>query len=197
MRSVRSTVTIALASAVLGIGAAPASAAAPSSDAEAYCESSGGQVQLRQPTYGTNNDRSSWVALGEPVAVCRFAADDEAHSKIHVDLVTLSSPQPTLAALAYLAKLPIPTATGGANPAAVFCSDLGGTSTFGLGVAGGGLVLADAPADEHEVVAPCTFADGSFIDDWGIAYYADGTIRGTDLAELFRFDPTTIPNIYG
>jgi hypothetical protein len=35
----------------------------------------------------------------------------------------------------------------------------------------------------------CFFADGSAIDAFGIFYYADDAIRGTDLAPLFRYQP--------
>jgi hypothetical protein len=35
----------------------------------------------------------------------------------------------------------------------------------------------------------CFFADGSAIDEFGILYYADGTVRGADLAPLFRYQP--------
>jgi hypothetical protein len=35
----------------------------------------------------------------------------------------------------------------------------------------------------------CFFADGSAIDEFGIFYYADGTVRGADLAPLFRYQP--------
>jgi hypothetical protein len=35
----------------------------------------------------------------------------------------------------------------------------------------------------------CLFADGSAIDEFGIFYYASGTVRGADLAPLFRYQP--------
>jgi hypothetical protein len=35
----------------------------------------------------------------------------------------------------------------------------------------------------------CFFADGSAIDESGIYYYANGAVRGTDLAPLFRYQP--------
>ena len=46
------------------------------------------------------------------------------------------------------------------------------------------------------MVAPCTFADGSMIDDWGIAYYSNGTIRGKDLSTVFRFDVNAVPRVF-
>ena len=43
----------------------------------------------------------------------------------------------------------------------------------------------------------CVFPDGSAIDEWGIAYYASGVIRGVDLAPLFRSDVEDYPPIFG
>lgn len=170
--------------------------APPASPGAAACEQHGGTVQERQPTFGTNNDESTWVLLGDPVEVCRFqTVDDDAKSRIYVDLVSISSSNPTLAALAYLAKKPLPDTTGGANPASAGCAALGGTTAFGAGVSGGGLVNKDDPDDV--VFSPCTFADGSFIEEWGIAYYSAGTVRGIDLATVFAFDQSDLPNVFG
>jgi putative hemolysin len=161
------------------------------SPAAAYCVEKGGTVQSRQATYGTNNDEASWVPFGDPVDVCRFQTlGDADDSRIYVDLVTLYSENPTLAALAYLAKTPIPDDAQG-NPATALCTAIGGAINYGTGANGGGLVNKDDPIDV--VFAPCVFADGSFIEEWGIAYYADGTVRGIDLADVFRFDPSTAP----
>jgi len=162
-------------------------------DAAAYCVQNGGEIQERQPTFGTNDDESTWVELGDPVQTCRFrtGAGDSA-TAIYVDPVTLFSQRPTLAALAYLAKAPLPEVAP-ANPASQLCVDLGGAVAYGASADGGGLVLKDDPI---EVVAVCTFADGSFIDEWGIAYYTDGTVRGADLAPMFRFDTTQLPPVF-
>jgi hypothetical protein len=35
----------------------------------------------------------------------------------------------------------------------------------------------------------CFFADGSAIDEFGLFYAASGTVRGADLAPLFRYQP--------
>ena len=34
------------------------------------------------------------------------------------------------------------------------------------------------------------------IDEWGIAYYSNGTVRGIDLSKVFRFDVATAPNFF-
>ncbi len=159
--------------------------------AKAYCTQKGGTVQQRQPTYGTNGPQSDWLPLGAPIDVCRFQADDEAHSRIYLDFATLYSTNPTLAALAYLSKTPIPSTAGGANPATALCVKLGGAPNFGSGVEGGGFVNTGDPDDV--VFDPCTFADGSFIEEWGIAYYASGAVRGADLSKLFRFTAPKTP----
>lgn len=171
----------------------PAASTPRSSDAaSAYCSDHGGTVEERQPFAGTNNDRSQWLELAGQMTMCRFVAKDE--SRIYVDVDTLAAEQPSLAAAAYLAKVPV-TSTGGANPAAVGCSDLGGTSSFGTqSASGGGWVNDDDPA--FTVVDMCVFADGSAIDEWGITYYSNGTVRGVDLAPLFRFDASTASVLY-
>ncbi|HEY5881951.1 MAG TPA: hypothetical protein VIU11_23790 [Nakamurella sp.] len=95
-------------------------------------------------------DQSQWLALGGSATMCRFQADDEAKSRIYVDLTTLSLTDPTLAGLAYLSKVPMPASSGGANPATGYCSDeLHASSSFGGGAAGGGWV---AEADPDDVV---------------------------------------------
>jgi putative hemolysin len=163
--------------------ATPSAAATASGAGATACTRSGGTVQSRQPTYGTNGPEASWIELGDPIDVCRWKAKDG--SRIYTDLVTISSSKPTLAALAYLAKVQPPENTNGANPASLLCTKLGGASDFGTSLDGGGLVARNDPDDQ--VVDPCTFADGSFIEEWGIAYYAAGDVRGTDLTKVFAF----------
>ena len=42
---------------------------------------------------------------------------------------------------------------------------------------------------DFPVVAMCVFPDGSMIDEWGLAYHSDGTVRGIDLALEFVYRP--------
>jgi hypothetical protein len=56
-------------------------------------------------------------------------------------------------------------------------------------------VATDDPIDQ--VVAMCVFPDGSMIDEWGIAYMSDGTVRGADLSSLFRSAGQTYPPFFG
>ena len=163
--------------------------------AAAHCRDTGGTVQLRQPTFNTNNDESTWIELGEPVEVCRYQmGEGQASTRIYADLATIYADKPTLAALAYLAKKPLPSQTNGANPASVGCTALQGASQFGTSLNGGGLVAEGDPDDV--VVTPCTFADGSFVEEWGIAYYSAGDIRGKDLKTVFRFNTDELPPVF-
>jgi putative hemolysin len=164
---------------------------AQAGEAAAYCTAKGGSIESGQPTYGTNNDAAQWVPLGYPITLCKFKATDG--SRIYLDLATLYSPQPTLAALAYLSKTKVPANAKG-NPADALCTALGGAGNYGAGANGGGLAMADNTDDP--VIAVCTFADQSFIDQWGIAYYSNGTIRGADLSALFRFDAAKAPSVF-
>ncbi len=173
-------------------------AAAQSEDeleaARAYCDSVGGMVVERQATWNTNaSDQGQWVDFGRSMEVCRFQAEDE--SRISVDIWTLYKETPSLAAAAYLSQTPMADELPPGNPATYHCAELGGSSQWGSGAAGGGWVWLDAPIDI--VLAMCVFPDGSAIDEWGIAYYADGTVRGEDLAPLFRWDPEDVPPIFG
>ena len=176
---------------------APALAAATASDdlaaARDYCTSVGGAVQTRRATWNTNTDESQWLDLGRSLEVCRFKADDG--SRIYVDLVTLDAETPTLASAAYLARVPMRGDLPPGNPATWYCADLDGSSQWGTGAAGGGWANSDDPDDI--IVDLCVFPDGSAIDEWGLAYHSDGTIRGADLATLFRADTTSFPPIFG
>ena len=42
----------------------------------------------------------------------------------------------------------------------------------------------------------CLFSDLSAIDQWGIAYYSGDIVRGTDLADVFRFDTDEVPAFF-
>lgn len=177
-------------------GSGSATAAPSAASLEKYCTQSGGQVQGRNPYWNTNGDQSVWLALGGSATMCRFQADDEAKSRIYVDLTTLGSTEPTLAGLAYLSKVPMPSASGGGNPATAYCStELNASSSFGGGAAGGGWVNLTDPDDV--VVSLCVFPDGSFIDEWGLAYHSAGDVRGQDLATVMKYRPSgALPPVF-
>jgi putative hemolysin len=179
-------------------GATTTTATVPGIDlaaARTYCTSKGGTVQTRQATWGTNNPQAQWQSLGRSVDTCRFQTlGDNDSSRIYVDLISLYSEGPTLASVAYLSKVPTKSTTAG-NPATANCAALAGSSQFGTGAAGGGWVNKDDPVDA--VVNLCVFPDQSFIDEWGITYYAGGIVRGIDLAKVFRYQPTQVPAFFG
>jgi putative hemolysin len=197
LRTSHSLMALATVSLSILLAAAPPAAGSGTSDVDAardYCTSVGGEVQERQATWNTNSDESQWVDLGRSMELCRFKADDEAGSRIYVDLLTLWSESPSLAAAAYLAKVPMSDEPPPGNPASFYCADLGGSSQWGTGAAGGGWTNLDDPDDL--VVAMCVFPDGSTIDEWGIAYYSGDVVRGADLAPLFRADTSTFPPMF-
>ena len=97
-----------------------------------------------------------------------------------------------MAGLAYPSKVPSTATPSEGNPATVDCGKLGGSSIFGsVGASGGGWVNKSDPADE--IVGLCVFPDLSFIDEWGIAYYSGGVVRGIDLATVMAYQPSGPP----
>lgn len=149
-------------------------------EAAKYCVSNGGEVELRTPYYGTNNPNP--LRLDGSRYFCQFTAADG--SRIHLLLTTLYSTQPTLAALAYYAKVPLGSSCNG-NPASCYCSLLGGTDLFGgINLAGGAWVLKGSVDEDLEA---CIFPDLSSIDSWGLAYHSSGIIRGKNLAKVLRY----------
>lgn len=176
----------------------PTNSIPSATDAERHCVDKGGVVEERQPTFGTNEDPALWVPMGETVKLCSFQTlGDADDSRIYVDLVTISASTPTLAALAYLSKAQLPDEFTG-NPATALCAQLGGSSTYGPGAGGGGLISVEDPENpDLWTVAACVFPDRSFIDEWGIAYYGAGEIRGIDLTTVFQFDQTRLPPVFG
>ena len=200
----RSSAVVSMVAALLMAGAVPALAQSPAAEpsfttidisgARSVCEEKTGQVQVREAMFGTNDAPSSWIDLGRSIELCRFEAEDG--STIYVDTGTLASKTPTLASVAYLSSVPMAEYDPSAgNPATTYCADLGGSSTFGAGASGGGWVNTSDPVDV--TVNMCVFPDGSMIDEWGLAYHSDGTIRGTDLSLEFAYQPTDgLPPIF-
>ena len=174
-------------------------AAIDTAAAEKYCTDQGGVLVDRVATWNANADPSAWLELAGRMRLCEFEmGEGDATTRISVDLVTLSSEEPTLAGLAYLSKVP-PTLPkqSSANPAAHNCMQgLAGTSQFGnTPASGGGWVDETQPT--FVVMSLCMFADGSAIDEWGITYYANGDVRGADLATKMRYQPDgSLPNVF-
>jgi putative hemolysin len=154
--------------------------------AEAYCISTGGLVESRVPVYGTNGPSSSWLWLGGGAEFCQYTSASDG-SRIHVELTTLYTTKPTLAALAYYN----PPAYNGGNgaPGSIYCSQLGGTDLFGGINAAGGAWVSVGGIDR--LLDSCMFPDGSMIDSYGLFYWSAGIVRGINLSTVLKY-----PNPY-
>lgn len=174
---------LALAASALAMDAAAQADPAPAE----WCAEHAGTVVDRYPASQATTDAP--VALGAPVRFCEFTGGegaDPSDSHISIRLETLASDQPSMAAAAYLTKPEMAESGGSANPASVYCADLGGAELGGeLAPDGGWVNLEDAT----DVIQMCVFPDLSIIDSWGLAYHTMGTIRGADLEPLFRWHP--------
>jgi len=154
--------------------------AANTANAAHHCIKNGGVVQTRIPTYGTNGGDP--LTLAGSADFCQFTSQKDG-SQINVLLSTLETKQPTLAALAYYAQVPMGSCNG--NPGSCYCTLLGGTDLFGgINAAGGGWVLN---TDPNDVLEACVFPDMSSIDSWGLAYHSAGIVRGMNLAKALRY----------
>jgi len=172
-----------------GAGSAVADEGSDLSKAATHCVKWGGEVDDREPYYNTNDDPQNWFRLDGSRQFCKFTSKKDG-SRIFVLLSTLYSEQPTLAALAYYAEVPISGSCNG-NPASCYCSQLGGSDLFGgINAAGGGWVKKSDPVDT--VLEACIFPDMSSIDSWGLTYHSFGIIRGRNLDKALRY-----PNPYG
>ncbi|HET7828806.1 MAG TPA: hypothetical protein VFL03_04550 [Candidatus Limnocylindrales bacterium] len=176
--------------------ASPASGG--TSSAEQYCTDKGGILTPRRAAWNTNQDESAWLLLATTQTFCEFTdGTGDSETRISVDLTTLSSETPTLAAIAYLSRIRTTSPPqASANPAEYSCqNDFDGATYFGNSAAGGGWTDPSQPV--FVVMIPCTFADGSSIDAFGLWYHANGVIRGADLAPLMAYQPgNDLPAVY-
>jgi hypothetical protein len=175
-------------------GGSVSASASPDADlaaAKAYCTEKGGMLVDRVATWNTNADPQAWLPLAGRMTLCEFQSTEDGNTtRISVDLVTLSSEQPTLASLAYLSDVRTTQPPQvGQNPAQWSCiNDFWGAAAFGTaGAAGGGWVAADEPV--FTIMSLCVFPDDSAIDEFGLWYHANDAIRGADLAPIFRYQP--------
>lgn len=148
--------------------------------AAAYCRQTGGTVYLRQAEYNTNGP-SPLVLTGQR-RFCQYTAASDG-SRIHILLATLYSEKPSLAALAYILKPPTGSCQG--NPASCYCTYLGASDQFGGNSGAGGSWVN--PKSEDVDLEACIFPDMSSIDSWGLAYHANGIVRGIDLTTVMRY----------
>lgn len=145
-----------------------------------HCTQTGGQVQALRAWANTNSAPEHWVPYGGGAYGCTYTADDG--SRITLFNATLNSRAPTMATLAYYAKVPW-DGIGFGNPAWLYCRQLGGAIQVGTTGSGGGW----AAKRGDDPIALCVFADRSAIDDWGLLYHSNDIVRGKDLATVLRF----------
>ncbi len=169
-----------------GAAASSQHASSTGGPAAAYCVSTGGAVETRYPFYGTNGPVKSWLRLAGKRLFCQYTAKDG--SRIHVLLGTLYTTKPSLAALAYYAKVK-PNPPGPGNPASYYCTQLGGSDQFGGTTGAGGGWVEPGKGVIDRVLQACIFPDMSSIDSWGLLYHAVGIIRGIDLSTVLRYHP--------
>jgi putative hemolysin len=189
----------------LTLAVAPAAVgSSDESNAEEYCSNQGGQVVELKPFLYPDSDNQ--VELGGSLNVCQFVSQDGDNvTQLVVDLDTLHSEKPTLAGLAYLAKVPSSNSgAAGSNPASSYCQDdLGGTEEFGTAATGAWVGSLDPGMEAGDTeplsntVNLCVFADRSAIDEFGLFYASDGTVRGIDLSLVMRYEPDgDMPDVY-
>lgn len=182
-RSIRLALAVAAAGLFTANAAIAGTNATKEPNAAAYCTAKGGVVQARLPAYDTNSGNP--LILAGQRQFCQFTSKKDG-SQIYVLVSTLATRKPSLAALAYYAKVKMNTCNG--NPASCYCSQLGGSDLFGGATgAGGGWVLN---TNYNDVLEACIFPDMSSIDSWGLAYHSAGIIRGKNLKRVLRYkDP--------
>ncbi|MFI9724286.1 hypothetical protein ACIHFE_32390 [Streptomyces sp. NPDC052396] len=175
-----SLVTVATAALVTAQASASPGTSHPRT-AAAWCTGHGGQAAVYRAYYDSGR---GLTPLGGVRELCRFQAKD--HSRLVLPTDTLAADLPTLAALAYVRKPPLPQHPQG-NPSAAYCAFIGGTTQFGNRKSDvGGWIRQGDPVDRDHLHDMCVFADGSAIDAWGLTYHTGGVIRGADLAKKFR-----------
>jgi hypothetical protein len=160
--------------------ALPDRADASSTAAAAYCMQTHGEVEIRRPVYGSNG--SQLLFLAGKQSFCQYTSKKDG-SRIHILLATLYTKKPTLAALAYI--LAPPTGSCQGNPASCYCTLLGGSDQFG-GTSGAGGGWYEKKGVDQTLEA-CIFPDMSSIDSWGLAYHANGIVRGINLGKVMRY----------
>jgi hypothetical protein len=179
------TIWVAFAAVIGATLLQPIAASAEELDADsaglAYCMNHGGVVQVREPFYGTNGGNP--LQLAGKQNFCQFTLKKDG-SQISLLISTLYTKMPTLAALAYYAKVPYNGQCSG-SPGSCYCSQLGGTDLFGgVNAAGGGWVLT---TNMNDVLDTCIFPDLSSIDSYGLFYHSANIIRGKDLTKVLRY----------
>jgi hypothetical protein len=163
----------------------PAPSASAETAAEAYCQKTGGKVQILNSWYTTPAGKQARLSASAPF--CKYTAKDK--SFIYVDVETLYSTKPTEAALAYYAQIKENAACRKYlnDPAVCYCrQQLIGSDFF---LQGGSWVPAGTVPNGNNRSPFCVFSDFSAIDSWGLTYHSAGIVRGMDLSKVLRYKP--------
>lgn len=161
-----------------------------------FCLMQDGILAERFPFAGI--DTTEPLRLQGSAWFCEFTGSPDAEpptSRISISIDSLYASDPTLATLAYLAKVPVPESNTSAGLAIEYCAYLGGSSRFGIGEGAAGGWASDVSDPETTSIGICVFADGSAIDDWGLTYNANDIVRGADLSDLMRYQGTDLPSV--
>ena len=148
------------------------------SAAALFCTNQGGTVA--NYTLFNGDQPTGGVQLSAPMAVCSFP--NEAKTNVYlVSLDTLASTVPTLAVLAFKARVPYrpPVNTSAStDPSTVYCiQNLGGAAAAGM--TSRYLPIPTAPVGWWTIQAGawygsndfCVFPDGSSMDTWTLFYH--------------------------
>ena len=121
------------------------------------------------------------VRISKPMPLCSFPNEDRSNVYL-VPLHTLASLEPTLAVLAFQAKVlyvPPPDTSVSSDPASIYCAQLGGASAadtpsayLPIPTEQAGWWTKRQDGTWYGVNDFCMFADGSAIDTWTLLYHA-------------------------
>lgn len=170
--------------AMMATTVAPVSSArsslAVSSDSKKICTKEGGKVQ----DYVLYNGKApEGIPMARPMQVCSFPNKAAGtNNAFIVSLDTLASTKPTLAVLAFQARIPPMPATSGSstNPSNLYCNQLGGTTAVDSPVIY--LPIPSAKLDWWTKKPDgswkrgddfCTFPDGSAMSPWTLYMHAN------------------------
>jgi putative hemolysin len=133
-----------------------------------FCVSQGGTVE-RYQIFNQDPSSQGSFAIGFPMQVCSFP--NEAKTNYYeVELNTLASKTPTLAGLAFTARVPPNIPATCSNPAACYCAQVGGTVAADT-MSYGWWPLNTSQPDYGESDY-CVFPDRSVIDEWTLTFHA-------------------------
>ena len=156
-----------------------ASSASPSKQHQ-FCTDQGGKVEDYVLWNGNAPGfQPVGTSIGSPLKVCSFPNEERTNVYL-VSLETLSSTKPTLAVLAFQARVPYlpPPDAGTNNPSSFYCNQLGGTvaadmPTSFLPIPGShvGWWTKQASGSWYGVYDFCLFPDGSAMAPWMLMYH--------------------------